>query len=375
MQISAINIHQVTIPLRVQFSQANNTTNFSNSIILEIETSSGQLGYGESCPRSYVTGETILSVQKDIHRIIPILKSYQFDSLVDIQNFVVEKLPQEIGQAAICAVELALLDAWGKKHQYHLIDRMGNSNKQLQYTGIIPLQSMERLSLFLDRIKPFQFHQLKLKVDASLEMNLEKILLIQDVYPNATIRIDANCGWTLTQAKTQIPVYLERGIQVFEQLFQKDMLEESKTITKEFGKDISLMLDESFTSLEEAQFLIRHKIGNRFNFKLSKNGGIFNALKIYNLLIENGMTCQLGAHFGETSILTAAGLLFSSMTTDVTTHEGAFGEYLLEKDICTPSISFDKEGQIDLQAITVKGSGLGIDVSSELISRYSNKII
>lgn len=55
---------------------------------------------------------------------------------------------------------------------------------------------------------------------------------------------------------------------------------------------------------------------------------------------------QLGAHFGETSILTAAGIVFAAMAGPLTAMEGGLGTHLLEYDFCSPSLQFDDQAGI-----------------------------
>ncbi|MCI5080148.1 MAG: hypothetical protein MRY78_00570, partial [Saprospiraceae bacterium] len=65
--------------------------------------------------------------------------------------------------------------------------------------------------------------------------------------------------------------------------------------------------------------------------------------RIYDLAKAHHINCQLGAHFGETSLLTAAGIWFSATAPELKTHEGAMGTYLLEQDLTETPLQFDKE--------------------------------
>ena len=131
------------------------------------------------------------------------------------------------------------------------------------------------------------------------------------------------------------------------------------------------MADESSTTYESVKYLIENDLCNFFNFKISKNGGIFNAQRIYRLITENGAGCQLGAHFGETSLLTMAGLLFSANAPKISNFEGALGTYLLEADICKPSIKIDQNGKIGRALQAIEAPGLGFEIDQDLLFKYS----
>ena len=345
IQLQKLQHWNVKIPLRFQFSQSNNATSISDSVLLKITSQNGIDGYGEACPRSYVTGESYASVAEDLENILPFLQAQKLDSIQAIKVLVTELLPGKIGLSSICAIELALLDIWSKEKQVPLFHALKGEDKEIKYSGIIPLVKPKYLELVFQQLKLFGFEQVKLKVDNKLEDNLEKIKMIRAAFGNTIeIRLDANTSWNLEEAEQLIPAYLRVGIYSFEQLFPKGQEEKMASLTAKFGTEARIMVDESLTSFKSAVKLVQKGYCNAFNIKISKTGGIFNALKIYNFAQAQGLTCQLGAHFGETSLLTRAGLLFAALSGPLTAQEGGFGPYLLEKDLCTKALHFDKNG-------------------------------
>ena len=72
MKITKVLYRSINIPLNFQFSQSNNrSARHSSSVILELHLSDGTIGYGEACPRMYVTQESLESMQKDLKAIAP----------------------------------------------------------------------------------------------------------------------------------------------------------------------------------------------------------------------------------------------------------------------------------------------------------------
>ena len=352
IQIEAIEYKHINIPLKFQFAQANNVTAQSDAIILCIQNTDGLKGYGETCPRQYVTGESADSVFNDLKVIGNYLKQLSFNSLEDIQYLATKDLPGKIGLSTICAIELALLDLWTKMNDQNIVEALGGQHQKIQYSGIVPLVKIKYLELVLQQLKYFQFKQVKLKVGTALKDSLEKIQLIRSVLGNdVSIRLDANTAWTYDEARQFIPAYLAEGINSFEQIFPKEQVQKLGKITAEFGQDAFIMADESLTSFEDAHYLIQRGLCNAFNLKISKNGGLFNTLRIYKLARGFNISCQLGAHFAETSILTRAGAWLSTLAPEVLANEGGFGTYLLEKDIVASTIQIDEHGQIDTRLI------------------------
>ena len=351
MQIQSLAFHFLEIPLKFQFSQSNNTTHYSSAVIVQIQSTRGVKGIGECCPRSYVTGETLHTVATDLKKIEPLLLSTSFETLESIRQFVINVLPGQIGLSSICALDLALIDAWSKEYQQNLVEAVGGKIiHTVEYTGILPQAKPAKLEELLHKLSYFSFKELKIKVDTNLDRTLEVIRLIRaSSFSKAKLRIDANCAWSYDDAISQIPVLMEKGIIVFEQLFPKDELNDLMKITRQFGKETKIMADESLTSLRSANQLINERICNHFNLKISKNGGFWNTLRLYQYITGQGFSCQLGAHFGETSILTAAGLLLASKADQLTAVEGGYGEHILTEDIISPSLKFDSNARIYIQ--------------------------
>lgn len=356
------------IPLRLRFEQSNSSAAVSDSAVVELTTAEGHVGYGESCPRTYVTGEDFDSVARDIRGIIGWLKNAEFRTIDDIRELALQELPRRIGLSAICALELALLDAFCKENDTTLAAALDiKLLERVQYSGVLPLRSPAGLEQLMSQVGRFGFRDLKLKVDSDLAANLARIEVVRATFPaEIPIRVDANCAWSQEEALRQIPALSARGVQVFEQIFPKNADEEMARLQRLFDEQIFLMADESLTTKTSAERLIRQKACGRFNLKISKNGGLFNTLEVYRLARQNGIECQLGAHFGETSILTAAGILFAAMAGSLTAVEGGLGTHLLEHDLCSPSLQFDERAGISGLAALLSSPGLGIQVQMSI---------
>lgn len=371
MKIQDIQLYRLQVPLRIRFSQSNNTTSVSDSTILQLITDNGIIAYGECCPRTYVTGEDFDSVVKDFSKVSEELKQINFSSLEQIQHLLTENLPSKIGLSSICALELALLDAWSKEQQESLPNILGITfPEKITYTGVIPISTPEKLEALAQKFKIFQFKEVKLKVGTDLDKSLESLAICKKHFTAAqSFRADANCAWTLDNAHRLMPQLIEAGFQTVEQPFPKGEEKAMAEITKAFGENCHIMADESLTSYNSALQLIENQECNRFNIKLSKTGGIFNALKIYRLAEKNGIACQLGAHFGETSLLTTAGILFSALAPQLQAHEGAMGEILLQEDFTKPSIQFNLKAEINTPEVIFKNIGFGYEeVNTALLS-------
>ena len=60
--LRSIELSRVDIPLRVRFAHASAQRDRTESVLVVVTTAAGVVGYGEGCPRHYVTGEHEASV-------------------------------------------------------------------------------------------------------------------------------------------------------------------------------------------------------------------------------------------------------------------------------------------------------------------------
>ena len=302
MRIDQVVLREVSIPLKFQFSQANNTTSTSDSAILELITEDGVSGFGEACPRLYVTGESMQDVKNDLNLIIPKLKTHPIESVEDIQARIKKWESLGIGPSTRCCMELALLDAWSRTEKMPIFQLLGGQTapEKITYSLVLPLIKPKYFELLLENIGVFQPASIKLKVDSGLSENLERIRLIRGCFSEEIpLRVDVNAGWTLEEAMKFIPEFLKIGITSFEQPLEADQLEGMAKLTAQFGQDARIMADESLTSFALAEKLIAEKCCNHFNLKISKLGGLQRALDIYRLGQEHDIPCQLELILGK----------------------------------------------------------------------------
>ncbi|MEL7534235.1 MAG: enolase C-terminal domain-like protein [Bacteroidota bacterium] len=374
MQISSHAIYPFRVPLRIRFSQANQSTQRSDSIILQLNSKDGKQGYGEACPRPYVTGEDFASVVQDIKAVLPLLLRRTFRSFAEVQVFIFQEASKLIRPAALCLLEIAILDLWGKTQQQSLAHSLAITySRQVHYSGIVPLDKPAKLSKILPLLQAFAFRELKLKLNHHLDDCLAMVNWVKEHWGESfPIRVDANTGWTYEQALKLIPALIEAGVKVIEQPLAISQDHKMIDLCRRFGGQVKLMADESLTTFSSGERLVEQGCFNHYNLKISKNGGILATIRLYRYLQANGFTAQLGAHFGETSILTAAGLWVSAAAPELIAHEGGLGTWLLQRDLQEKSLRMNQEAKLSLAA--VQGHGLGLSVRREALLHTETKV-
>ena len=118
------NIYQVSLPFSMEFSHSLRKRFSANNIIVEVIADHGMRnGYGEGAPRSYVTGESQKSAVKMInHFIEQDYFPWELSDVSQIWDFVDFISNGKEHNSAICAIEMALLDALGKSNNKYIIE-------------------------------------------------------------------------------------------------------------------------------------------------------------------------------------------------------------------------------------------------------------
>ena len=117
----------------------------------------------------------------------------------------------------------------------------------------------------------------------------------------------------------------------------------------------------------DAQQLVAHEAIDLFNIRLYKCGGIGPCLELAAYAREHGLGYQVGAHVGETALLSAVGRHFAAHLGDARFVEGSYGTLLLTEDLSRTSLRFGHQGKGTL----LKGPGLGVDILEERLEGYA----
>jgi L-alanine-DL-glutamate epimerase-like enolase superfamily enzyme len=102
------------------------------------------------------------------------------------------------------------------------------------------------------------------------------------------------------------------------------------------------------------------------NVRVSKTGGLLRSLEMVDAARARGLRVVVGAHVGETSVLTRAALMVVQAARGVLfAQEGAFGTHLLQHDVTQPPLMFGAGGVLDADALRLaRGAGLGLAIVS-----------
>jgi L-alanine-DL-glutamate epimerase-like enolase superfamily enzyme len=156
MKVTKIILLKCDSPFKFRFHSPQAIRYQAESIVVILHFNNGILGYGESAPRPYVTGESSSTVVQIIqHHFSKILFDIEVNSVEDIENILcaleVECFHKNIKayNSALGAIDIALLDALGKfqekvTHEF-LYPLVGKSIRRSLSIPLLPSSKIKNL--------------------------------------------------------------------------------------------------------------------------------------------------------------------------------------------------------------------------------------
>jgi muconate cycloisomerase len=386
MQIRDITCYRVPLPLRRNVKHATATRAMSESLIVACRLRDGTVGWGEGVPRSYVTGET---PEAAFERLVAMPLSTWLDRDCARWSDVIalcegmELAPAAddprgmAGNALRCALELAILDAFGRHfgeplsevtRHYAPAQAIHATRFELRYSAAILSEGSTKEWLKALAIRLYGFAQCKVKIGVKGDRDETRLRTIRRwLGAHVDLRLDANGALTAANAKERLEPLLQFSISAIEQPVAHDEVTVCAALRRDLG--IKVMLDESLVSVAEAKAAIAAGTCDLFNIRLSKCGGYLRSLQLAAIARQAGLGYQLGCHPGESAILSAAGRHWAASVADLSYLEGSYDRYLNGVSLSREDITFGYGGF----APALTGPGLGITVREEVVSSLATK--
>lgn len=293
MKITEIRIGKISVPLRVPFKTALRSVSSVEDLVVEIHTDDGRVGFGEAPPTGAITGDTtgaIIGALRD--HIIKTLVGRDVaefeDRMRELQGCVVKNT------SAKAAADMALWDLYGQLWNIPVYKMLGGARKQIETDITISVNDPEEMVRDTENALSRGYRILKIKVGKDADMDFRRLTAVRKAAPDATIRIDANQGWTPKEAVRLLNRMQETGLQIelVEQPVKAHDFAGLKYVTER--SYVPVLADESVFSPEDAMTILQMGAADLINIKLMKTGGLWNALKIASAAEVFGVECMLG---------------------------------------------------------------------------------
>jgi len=381
-RIVGIELFELDLPFRHAFRHAAAERLSSESLLVRFVTDGKHSGYGEALPRAYVTGEPRAAAFDLLaQRILPRLLGLGFESFEDVHEFLADcdgKAPPtwvDAGTpqtAAWCAVDLALLDSFGRAFGVDLgrglPDGWGSGAwpEDLRYSLVVSDEPGRRRLATLLKARLYGIRNAKVKMSGQSPAGVR--LARRVLGARARLRVDANMAWSYGGAQRAMALVDPQRVEALEQPLPADDLEGLARLSRD---GIRVIADESLHDAASLERLIASRACTGVNVRIAKCGGLVASRARCRRALEAGLTLQIGCQVGETSLLSAAQLvLVRTVGPGISYLEGCYGERLLAVDPVRPLLQFGRGGR---PPRAPSGPGFGTAVDLRAIALHAGR--
>jgi muconate cycloisomerase len=284
----------------------------------------------------------------------------------------VEALSADIGLArrgnlfARCAVETALFDALGRARGLPIAAMLGGPvRRRLELSGSIGIDEPAVMGEKAATLVAAGYRTVKVKVGTpDIVRDLACVRAVRRAVGEAVaIRLDANAGWSPTDALTFIRGLGDLGIEYIEQPVAAEHLDAMAKLTR-LGI-VPILADESVHTPEDAYRFISAGAVDAIKIKISKVGGYIAARKIIDICEAAGVKLVIGQGICS-SLEAAAEAQLACAYPHVYPVAEMVGPAKLKGDLTEPALDLGS-GYLELP----EGPGIGVGLSEKALKQYT----
>ncbi len=312
-----VTLRTFDLQLKHTFTISRLSYNTQPTLIVELQ-SEGYSGFGEATANKYYNN-TIDSMVNNIENIKPLIESFENESPEEFWNTIHLRLQNDL--FALSALDIAYTDLYARKKEKKLYELWGYSienNPKTDYT--IGIDSIEKMVLKMKEL-PWPIYKIKLGTQEDI-----KIVTELRKHTNSIFRIDANCGWTVSETLNNAIALKKLGVEFLEQPLKADHWEGHKEVYN--NSVLPIIADESCIKEEDVSKCHKHFHG--VNIKLGKCGGLTPARRMISEAKKLRMKTMVGCMTESTIGISAIAHLLPEL--DFVDMDGTL---LLSKDIAT----------------------------------------
>lgn len=298
MKITSID----TIPIRVPIDRRINTVTgkgfrfHSDLLLVVIHTDEGVHGTGEANGSPDWSGETQGSAKALIEgRIAPELVG---ENPLDVTRIMAGLDKIHGNPFAKAAIEMALLDLQGKAWGVPVYRLLGGAVRSLEVPLRFPLFPVDpdQAAEVAAKVTSEGCRTVKVKVGRDdMDADLERVAAVREaVGDDVRVTVDANGGWSVSEAVRIAPGLERLGVAFIEQPTDRANLEALAYVRQRSA--LPIMADEAVFTMQDALTCLRAGAADVISVYPGKNGSIRNVLAIAAAAEAVGVHCAIGSN-------------------------------------------------------------------------------
>lgn len=356
MQIKDLIVEQMLIePLNVELAEpfgiAIGTKYNIENVLVTLILKNGITGYGEAAPLEPINGENQATVLSTLDSCRDFIIGKNVSDYISVSRTLKSVFWAQ--STARCAVEMALLDAYTKFLKIPLYGFFGGVTRKIETDYTITIVTPDEARHSAAALSAKGYRILKTKVGKDLKDDVERLSAIMEGAPSCSITVDANQGYSPTEAVHFIRELEKRNIRPL--LFEQPVLKTDLCGMKYVKEHISVPVaaDESVFSGADAINVVLSGCADIINIKLMKSG-IIEALDIAAIARNANIKLMIGCML-ETKLALSCSVHFAAGL-------GAFNYVDLDPHIEPALEAFDEGPDFEAPFYSLSDDRFGIGV-------------
>jgi muconate cycloisomerase len=267
---------------------------------------------------------------------------------------------------AKCAVEMALLDALGRRTGLALSELLGGrQHDRLPVAWTLASGDTARDIAEAEEMLSRRRHNIfKLKIGkGDPRANIAHVAAIKRALGDrASVRVDINQAWSEATASAMLPLLQEAGVDLVEQPVALRNVKGLARLARE--SSVAIMADEALHGPESAFNIAQHAAADVFAIKIMQSSGLFAAGKVAAIAEAAGIGLYGGTML-EAGVATAASAHLFSTFAKLEWGTELFGPLLLTEEILEEPLDYR-----DFSLGVPTGPGLGVNLDEAQINRF-----
>lgn len=310
MKIESLTIYKTTLRCKKPFLIASGGMDLCHGLLIELKSDTGLSGWGEAVPLPDLTYETEAGC-------LSAIRDYLFPAVRGLEPWQIEEAHRRMDAAvrkhpsAKAAIDLAMHDLTGRAWSVPVTAILGGPARPVLTNYSIGLATPEDAAEEARHLVESGYAVVKLKVGDDPREDLERVRCVRSaIGPDVPLRIDANEGWSYTQARWALPKMEPYQIEFIEQPIERGDYVGHARLRR--CTSIPIALDEGICDIHDAIRSIEADAADIFNIKLMKSGGLHPARAVVSLARAHGIDLMVGGMVGESSLAVAAAASLAS---------------------------------------------------------------
>jgi L-alanine-DL-glutamate epimerase-like enolase superfamily enzyme len=308
----------VTVHTRHPFVIARGGSSEYRVVRITVTDEDGATGWGEAAPNRFY-GESAESASACVERLAPVIAALDPWALEDAERLMNEAI--RFNGSVKSGISAALHDLAGKRLGVPLWKLWGLDPARAPQSSFTIAIAQDEAELVRRVEEAAEYPVLKIKLGTPRDAEI--IRTVRTAAPEKTLRVDANAAWTPKHALAMIELLMDYGVEFVEQPLPPHDLEGLRFVRER--SPLPIVADESCVTSADIPKLAG--VVDGINIKLSKCGGLREALRMVSTARAHGMLVMCGC-----MVETSLGITAAAHLTPLLDYADLDGAALLKDD-------------------------------------------